>query len=180
MRTSLLFVACIFALSVLVGCSDDDCAPCNPCDSEQPLGQMDIGMGGGTNGTVGTTLRISFVTSSGDTLFDMEVTAADDGTVRMVDADVYPNFAAAADRLSDGVNDLWYIYVAYVPGGSAGGGGNYETDWLDGGFTGTYDPDLQGAQITKIYLYLDSVEISQTVSYTDWDLEARVVVFGRP
>jgi hypothetical protein len=180
MRISLLFVVCAFALSALAGCSDDDCAPCTPCDSEQPLAQMNIGMGGSTNGTVGTTLRIYFVTSSGDTLFDMEITATDDGTVRMVDADVYPNFAAAADRLSDGVNDLWFFYVAYVPGGLAGGGGSYETDWLEGGFTGTYDPDLQGAQITKIYLYLDVVTITQSVGNTDWDLDARVVVFGRP
>lgn len=180
MRTSLLFVACVFALSVLAGCGEDDCAPCDPCVSEQPLAQMDLGIGGGTTQEVDATLRIYFFTSSGDTLFDMEITAADDGTVRMVDADVYPNFAAAAGRLSDGVDDMWTIYVTYIAGGLAGGGGNYETDWLNGGFTGEYDPDLQGARITKIYLYLDEVEILQSAGDTDWNLEARVIVFGEP
>ncbi|MDD3643647.1 MAG: hypothetical protein PHQ19_09325, partial [Candidatus Krumholzibacteria bacterium] len=150
MRTNLVIVACLFTLSVLAGCSEDDCPPCIPPVSEKPLGQMDIGIGGGTSGTVGTTLRICFVSSSSDTLFDMQITSSDDGTARMVDAELYPNFAAAADRLSDDVNDLWMIDVLYVPGGAAGGAGNYEATWLNGGFTGEYDPDLHGAEITRI------------------------------
>ena len=180
MRNIPLFLACAAALSFTAGCGDDECAPCAPVVSEQPLASFSHAMGGGTSSAVGDSLRLNFVSSSADTLFDLYVTEADSGTVRTISAGKYPPFADAAARLSDGVDDHWTFWVRSVSGGFGGGNGSNESNWLVGGYTGVYTPDLQGAEITKIWLYLNEVSIVLESGYTTFEIQARVVIMGRP
>ena len=180
MRNLFVLLACAATLCVTAGCSDDECAPCAPVVSEQPLASISHGMGGGTSSAVGDSLRFNFVSSSADTLFDLYVTEADSGTVRTINAGNYPPFADAAARLSDGVNDPWVFWVRSVSGGFGAGNGSNESSWLAGGFTGVYTPDLQGAEITKIWLYINEVSIVLESGFTTFDIEARVVIMGRP
>jgi hypothetical protein len=176
----LIVTACIFALSVLTGCSGDECDPCAPVVTVQPLAQLNMSMGGSATALTDT-LRITFSSSINDTLFDMLVTNDDDGTVRTIDAGVYPNFDDAAVKLSDGVNDMWTFWARFYPeGGGGGGAGNYESNWIDGGLTGEYDPDLYDAEITKLVIHLDEVVIDHLGSSTIYDLRVRLVIMGRP
>ena len=177
MRTTLIILACIFTLIIISGCGDDECDPCVPIVPAQPLAQMDLGLGGGTS-TGSDTLWVYFVSSENDTLFDMLLTLDDDGTTKMIDAAGYPNFADAVLRLSDGVDDMWTFWVRLYPSG--GGGGNYESNWLDGGLTGEYDPDLYGAEITKALIHLDEVFVDNQGDRTDYNVEARLVIIGKP
>lgn len=180
MRTSLILIACTTVLCIAAGCSDDECTPCAPVVSEQPLAQIDLHAGGGTSSAVSDTMRIDFVSSSYDTLFDMYVTEADSGTVKVINAGKYPPFTDAAARLSDGVNDQWMFWARYVPDIGGGGSGTLESNHLNGGFTGEFNPDLLGAEITKIWLYINQVSIVQEGGYTTYDIDVCVVIMGTP
>ncbi len=179
MRPSLVLIACVFVLGFVAGCGDDECDPYVPVVSEEPLAQISI-TGGGGAAYLTDTLRINFVSSSYDTLFNLLITAADEGTARMIDAATYPAFADAAARLADGVNDQWTFWVRLYPSSSGGGWGTSETNWIDGGLTGEYVPDLLGAEITKARLILDRVDIVADAGYTNYDIEARIVIIGKP
>ena len=179
MRNFLVITACVAAFVVVMGCSDDQCDPCAPVVLAQPLAQLDVGIGGG--GSVGAdTLRVLFVSSNDDTLFDMLVTEDDDGTIKTVDADIYPEFTNAAATLTDGTNDSWTFWTLFHPNGGGGGGGNYESTWIDGGLTGEYDPDLQGAEVTEAIIHLDEVYVDNQGGYTNYSVSARVVIMGKP
>ena len=179
MRTSLIALACVFTLIIISGCGDDECDPCAPIVPAQPLAQLDLSMGGGAS-TGTDTLRILFVSSENDTLFDMLLTLDDDGTTKTLDADGYPNFADAALRLSDGVDDNWMFWTRLYPSGSGGGTGTSESNWLDGGLTREYDPDLYGAEITKALIHLDEVYVNNQGGWTDYSIRAQLVIIGKP
>ena len=179
MRTFLVMMACVVTLSVLAGCSDEECDPCVPVVPVQPLAQMDAAMGGGSS--MGTdTLWVYCVSSNSDTLFDLLVTEDDEGTVKMVDAGLYPEFANAAATLTDGVDDGWTFWVRLHPDGGGGGAGRSESTWLEGGLTGEYDPDLHGAEVSQILINLDYIYVDNQISWTDFSVEVRLVIMGRP
>jgi len=179
MRNLLVLFACAAALCAGAGCSDDDCAPCAPATTEQPLASFEMEMAGGAASAIGDTLRINFVSSEADTLFNLYVTEADEGTVKIINARVYPPFAAATARLSDGTNDSWMFYVRFHPSSTGGGSGALESSWLSGGFTDEFNPDLLGAEITKIWLYLNDVSIVREIGYTNYSVSARAVIMGK-
>jgi len=180
MRNLFVLLACAAALGIMAGCGDDACSPCAPVVCDQPLAQISLGMGGGTSSDIGDTLRILFRSSSADTLFDLYVTGADDSTVKTISAGSYPLFAGAAARLSDGVDDSWMFYVRFVSVPGGGGSGSNEWNFLGGGFSGDYIPDLLGAEITKIYLYINRVSVVREDSFTDYEVAARIVIMGKP
>ena len=179
MRTFLLMVACVTAIALVAGCSDEECDPSAPVLAVQPLVQLDASTGGGSS--IGTdTLRVLFVSSNDDTLFDLLVTDDDDGTMRSVTPDIYPEFTNAAATLTDGVDDGWTFWGLLHPGGGGSGIGRAESVWIDGGLTGIYDPDLHGAEVTSVIVHLDYVFVDNQGSWTDYSIEARVVIMGKP
>jgi len=180
MRNRPLLLACAVILGMAAGCGDDECSPCDPVVSDQPLAQIDIGTFGRENVILSDTLEISFVSSNNETLFKMIVTPADQGTTKMVNAGVYPQFTAAAARLSDGVNDQWTFHIRTFPSDVGGGTITSESGWLSGGYAGGYTPDLHGAEITRIWINLREVTIDQGSDYTFYGVTARVVIMGKP
>ena len=171
--------ACFLAL-ILAGCSDEDCTPCAPVVTEQPLAQFDHIWSGLTATEIGDTLRINFVSSSSDTLFDLYVTEADNNTAKIFNARSYPPFIEAAARLSDGVDDQWKFWFRSLLGEYGGGPETSESGWLEGGFMGEYNPDLLGAEITKIWLFIDRVSIYRQGDFTTYHIAVRVFIMGKP
>ena len=180
MRSLPLLLACATILCIAAGCGDDECSPCALAVSDQPLAQINIGMGGRENVILSDTLGISFVSSNNETLFNLIVTPADQGTTKMVNASVYPQFTAAAARLSDGVNDHWTFRIRTFPSDVGAGSTTIESGWLAGGYSGGYTPDLHGAEITRIWINLRAVTIDQGSDYTFYGITARIVIMGRP
>jgi hypothetical protein len=179
MRTFLFVIACIAALALVGGCGDDECDPCAPVVQEQPLALLDAGMGGG--GSYGTdTLWVFFVSSNNDTLFSLLVTENDDGTSVTIDAGLYPELENAAATFTDGVDDSWTFWVRLYPGGGGGGTGTYESRWIEGGLTGEYDPDLHGAEVTGVIVRLDDVIVDNQGGWTDYSVQARIIIMGKP
>lgn len=180
MRVPLVFLACAAALGLAAGCNDTDCSTCAPVLSDQPLAQMDIGMGGREDVILSDTLRISFVSSNAETLFSVRISPADQGATKLVSASNYPRFAAAATRLSDGVNDQWTFWLHMSPGNIESGSTSTESGWLHGGYLGIYTPDLYGAEITRIWINLKQVTVDQDVDHTSYYISGQVVIMGKP
>jgi hypothetical protein len=180
MRTSLFLLACAAALFAAAGCSDDNtCAPCAPAASDTPLAEFTTGGGGGLQVDIGDTLRISFVSSSADTLFDVFVTRADSATVRTITTRTFPPLAGAAARLSNDVDDQWTYRVTSVKYGWLSSTSYSESRWLNGGYTGAYTPDLHDAKITKAYIYLNEISIAPGPGYSTYFIGFRVVLMGK-
>jgi hypothetical protein len=178
MRISVILLTCAAALCVAAGCSDQKtCAPCAPAVSDVPLAEMNFQMGGNTTAAVSDTLRLDFASTSADTLFDLYVTRADSGTVRTIDAHRYAPFAKAIARLSNGTDEMWYFWTNLLPGGGGGSGTN-ESVWLTGGYTGGYHPDLQGAEITKIWIYLNVISTARAGGTFSFSVRVKVVFAG--
>ena len=180
MRSALGLLVCTIILGVTAGCSKDDCSPCAPIVSDQPLAEFSTRMEGDLPVVLNDTLGMSFVSPNAETLFSVRLTAADQGTARMVNASAYPQFSAAAARLSDGVDDMWYLWLRTFPGNFGGGSGTTEFGWLKGGYTGEYTPDLHGAEITKVWVLPKEVTIAHAGDRTSYAIELLVVIMGKP
>jgi hypothetical protein len=177
MRAFLAVVALFSALVLVSGCCDDN--PVVPVLALQPLAQLDAGTGGGTS--MGSdTLWVFFVSSDDDTLFDLLVTQDDDGTVKSITPDIYPGLIDAAATLTNGVDDGWTFWVRVHPAGGGAGTGMPESVWIEGGLTGGYEPDLEGAEVTSVILHLDYVFVDNQEIWTDFGVDARIVIMGKP
>jgi hypothetical protein len=179
MRTFLAVVALVMASALASGCGDDECNPIAPVLAVQPLAQLDAGVGGGSS--MGSdTLWVFFVSSNDDTLFDLLVTQDDDGTVKSITPDLYPELTNAAATLTDGVDDGWTFWVRLHPAGGGAGIGRSESAWIEGGLTGGFEPDLEGAEVTSVIRHLDYVFVDNQETWTDFGVDVRIVIMGKP
>jgi len=141
---------------------------------------MSIGMGGREDVIFSDTLGICFFSANAETLFNVRISPADQGATKVVSASSYPKFTAAAARLSDGVNDQWTFSIRTFPTDIGAGSISVESGWLGGGYTGTYTPDLHGAEITKIWIVLKQVTVDQAIDHTSYFVSGQVVIMGKP
>ena len=177
----LLFVfLCVAALGVLGGCGDEDCDPCDPCTgAEQPLAEyLRIAGGGGTGGF--DSLRVTcHYSATTDTLFDIYVDESDEGYIITIDASNNPDFNEAIAMLTNGLDEFIYFWVRF-PNGSGGGISALESYFLEGGFSSEYNPDLAGAEVTEIRLYMEKIWIDNQGGYTEYEIVYRTVFIGIP
>jgi hypothetical protein len=180
MKPILVLLACVIALTFLNSCSDDDCAPCAPCPIlEQPLAEyVRITSGGGSGGY--DSLRITcHYTATTDTLFDIYVDESDEGYMLTIDESNNPDFSEAIALLTNGTDEGIIFWVRF-PSGSGGGIGSNESYFIEGGFSGEYNPDLAGAEVTEIRLYMEDLYIDNQGDYTDYEIAYRTVFMGKP
>jgi len=96
-----------------------------------------------------------------------------------------PTFEQVADRLTDGVDD--YVDLQVELGGGSARQAARESVWIDGGLSGTLDPDFAGFEIGSVTLVIDAVSFDSPGQdpnndgiWTDYSFQARIVVVGRP
>lgn len=178
MKQLLLILACFTVLVFLNSCGEDECSPCAPVP-EQPLAVHSVDSGIGSSGGFDSVRVLCYYSAFTDTLFDVYVDESDEGYTITINASNNPDFDEAVARLTNGVDDDLYFYLLF-PNGGGGGGSSHESDYLDGGLTGEYDVDLEGAEVTKILLHMDYVSIDNQGSSTSCDIEYQVVFVGRP
>ena len=180
MKQLFLIFACIAVIGFLNGCSDDDCDPCAPCSvNEQPLAEYLRSTGGGGTGGYDSLRVTCHYAATTDTLFDIYVDESDDGSIITIDATNNPDFEEAIAMLTNGTDEHIYFWVRF-PSGSGGGISALESYFLEGGFSGEYDPDLAGAEITEIRLYMEEIWIDNQGGYTDYEITYRAVFMGIP
>jgi hypothetical protein len=137
-----------------------------------------ITSGGGTGGY--DSLRVTcHYTATTDTLFDIYVDNTDEGYMFTIDESNNPDFIEAIALLTNGTDENIIFWVRF-PSGSGGGIGALESYFLEGGFSGEYDPDLQGAEITEIRLYMEELWIDNQGDYTEYGITFRTVFMGVP
>ena len=189
MKALLVLIICAATLGLLYGCGEDDCNPSGVCPvSEQPLAEftnvIDVSSGSGYDSVriiicnYSPNLDPPIDISQLDTLVDIYIDEADEGSTVTIDARSNPDFNNAAATLTNGINDLVYILVIYEPWGSSPG--ISESDLLKGGLTGEYLPDLAGTVLTKVLVHLDNIDIYDGGTTWYYDIDFRVVIFGRP
>lgn len=180
MRAVLISLACVIGICAVAGCSDDG-SPSGPSAAEEPLAQIDYGMQLGTSVPITdeNIISLSFASYAHDTLFSVRVTAKDEGKIKTVAPLFFPPFKDAADRLTDGVDDMWTFWIL-IDNGFGGGTGTVESVWLDGGYSGDYHPDLIGADITKVRVYIDTIDIVQDNGNYQCTIAVHAVILGRP
>ena len=112
--------------------------------------------------------------------------ALDEGREVTFSAADGPAFDQAVSRLTDGVDDGVVLEVELGDGGGGAGQGLLESAWIDGGLSGTLDPDFVGFEIGSITLVIDLVNFDSPGEdpnrdglWTDYVFEGRVVVEGR-
>lgn len=180
MKRFAMLIACAAALALLSGCSEDDCSPCAPCTvSEQPLAEyVRITGGGGTGGYDSLRVTCHYIATT-DTLFDIYVDESDEGDMFTIDSSNNPDFNEAIALLTNGTDEDIIFWVRF-PSGSGGGIGGLESSFIEGGFSGEYDPDLAGAEVTEIRLYMEDLWIYNQGGYTDYGITYRTVFMGKP
>ena len=180
MKQLLVLLTFVAALGLLSGCGDDDCTPCSvPPIQEQPLAEVTRDTGGGGSGGFDS-LRVTFhYSATTDTLLDIYVKETDEGYTFTIDETNNPDFTEAISILTNGEDDQMMLWVRF-PSGSGGAIGTAESNFLKGGLTGEWDPDLAGAEVTKILLHLDDIYIDNQGDYTDYDIYFRIVFMGLP
>jgi len=180
MKQFLVLFACAIALGVLSSCGDDDCTPCSvPPVPEQPLAEYLRDAGGGSSGGYDSVRVTCHYTATDDTLFDIYVDESDEGYTITIDESNNPDFNEAIARLTNGTDESISFWVR-MPTGSGGGVTSSESNFLKGGLTGDYDPDLTGAEVTKILLHMDHILIDNQGTVTDYEIIYRTVFMGRP
>ena len=180
MKALLVLIVCAAALGLLYGCGEDDCNPSGVClVSEQPLAEFTHGVDASTESGYDS-VRIVIICYSAypDTLVDMYIDESDEGSTVTIDAGSNPDFNNAAATLTNGINDLIYVLAIYKPSGTFTG--ISESDLLKGGLTGEYLPDLAGTELTKVLVHLDNIYIYDGGTTWYYDIDFRVVIFGRP
>ncbi len=179
MKQSLVLVVCVAALGLLYSCSDD-CDPCGVCPvNVQPLAEYLRVAGGGGSGGYDSLQIVCHYTATTDTLFDVWIDESDEDFVFTIDETNNPDFDEAIAMLTNGTDENIIFWVRF-PSGSGGGAGSLESYFLDGGFSGEFVPDLAGAEVTEIRLYIEDIYIDNTGSYTNYEVTYRVVFMGRP
>ncbi|MBE0567335.1 MAG: hypothetical protein IH621_15360 [Krumholzibacteria bacterium] len=173
---ALLILATVMCL--LPACGEDD-ATC-PAVAEQPLAQYVRVYSGSVGQTIGS-LRIDFSYATGDTLFHLSLDESDKERKFTIDADSSPDFARAVAMLTNGVNDNILLYLRGPAGAILSGGGTTEQLLWQGGYSGEYFPDLQGAEITRLDVTIDDIWFTTySPPNTTYMLLYHAVVMGRP
>jgi len=180
MKQFLFLFACATALGVLGGCSDDDCSPCSvPSVPDQPLATFSEHIGGGTYASFDSIRLICSYWTTTDTLYDIFIDASDDGNTITIDENNNPDFNEAVAILTNGLDDDMHFWALW-PNGTGGGSPGTESYFLNGGLSNEWYPDLAGVEVTKILLHVDYFSIDNQGTYTEYDLQYRVVFMGRP
>lgn len=73
------------------------------------------------------------------------------------DGSVNPDFDNAAELLTNGDDDPLQIILTLTNGFILTGGSSRESLALQGGYSGEHYPDLAGADVTRIFLYVDNI-----------------------
>lgn len=170
--------ACVALLGLSSGCSDEDCDPCAPIPI-QPLAEYYIDAGVGSSGGYDSVRVLCYYSATPDTLYDLYVDEADEGHTITIDGSNNPDFNEAVAILTNGEDDYLYFYMLYPNGGGGGSSGD-ESDFLNGGLTRQYYPDLAGAEVTEIRLYMESISIDNQGSWTSCNIQYQILFMGRP
>lgn len=178
MKRLLVVFACIAALGLLSGCGDDDCSPCAPIP-DQPLAQYSEYVGGSIYASHDSIRLICSYSATTDTLYDVFIDASDDGTTIEIDGSNNPDFDEAVAILTNGEDEDMHFWV-YWPYSTGSGTPGTESEFLNGGFSHEWYPDLAGAEVTRILLHIDYFSIDNQGTYTEFDLYYSVVFMGRP
>ena len=109
----------------------------------------------------------------------MYIDHSDEGETFTIDGSNNPDYDEAIALLTNGTDEE-IIFWSRFPNGSGGGLGSFESFFLNGGFTGEYDPNLAGAEVTRIELYIDEIWIDNQGTYTQYELTYRTVFMGLP
>lgn len=181
------FCAALLVLGA-VGCSDDECPTC-PEVPVQALAQIDFDRRGGSSvvtDSAGVVIDVGTISVDAQAIVDLWFTAADSGRTIRIDASNNPEFAGAIEILTNGGDDRMQLHLFLDPPVGSGTWG-YESDWIDGGTTGDLHPDLAGTEISHVLLHLLDVEFespgmdpNQDGVWTDYDIDMRLVIMGRP
>jgi hypothetical protein len=196
-------VVALFVLPLLTGCGDDDPVAPGAIVPVQPLAEIRLSTFAGMS-AVSDTIALSFMLSvtpfpkAGDAndsgpriaptpeLVSVRMTNADEGTTRQINASNNPDYQAAIAILTNGVDDHGRVLFSIPAAGSVGGEGS-ESSYIKGGILGNFDPDLSGAEITGLTVVFKRVQIDTPGSdpnsdgnWTDFVIDARVVITGRP
>jgi len=166
------------ALCSLAGCGDDD-ATC-PGLPEQPLAEI-VCTDTRTIGQSFSALRvICYYPAGPDTLYDLTLDAGDKLQKFVIDQSSNPDFDAAASILTNGIDDNFYLYLKLPSGVVASGGNTTEFLTFRGGYSGNHYPDLEGAEVTRVFLYVDNIWFDNSPPNTTYHILYRAVIMGRP
>ena len=174
-----------FVLAVLLfsfaACDDDTSCSC-PAVPEQPLAEIARTHTATFGGATISSLKITcYYSSHSDTLYDAILQETDKGTKRIIDGSVNPDFDNAAELLTNGDDDPLQIILTLTNGFILTGGSSRESLALQGGYSGEYYPDLAGADVTRIFLYVDNIWFDHSEPpNTTYHIMYRVVIMGRP
>jgi hypothetical protein len=116
---------------------------------------------------------------SGDRVVYVPIDETDAGSTFEIDSGNNPDWDEAISYLTNGSNDDMALYLIMMPWSMGPGLNSTESEFLKGGLTGDMLPDLSGAEITRILLIIDDVEINiMPGPETEFSASFRITVMG--
>lgn len=155
-----------------------------PLNSSKPQALAQINLeAGGAQSLETSEITLQFIVGAnypnGATLFDLLVTAQDQGITVPINSSNNTDFELAMVILTNGIDDICEnISITNVGIGTLP---QPESKFLQGAVTGESYPDLIGSQITHALLHLDTIEFYPwSPSGTQFVVKYRLVIFGIP
>ncbi len=183
MKRYVMAIVLLAAFCILSGCGNDECPTC----PEPPIAQFSFVFSGGTAEQI-ESLRcaLGYETHTyADTIATVILQDGDMGIRRTFDAENSPNFVAFSEMMTNGIDDTMRLTAWRLPGGLPMSVGSSESVLFMGGLTGDMNPDLAGAQITKVMMTIRMVIISVpghdpngNGNWTDYNITIDYFVFG--
>jgi hypothetical protein len=188
MKRYVMVIVLLAGFCILGGCGNDECTTCPELPvADYPIARFSFAYSGGTaEQTESIRCALGYETSMfPDTIATVILRDGDVGIRRTFDAENSPNFVAFSDTMINGINDRMRLTVWRYPGGLTMSLGNFESALFMGGLTGDMNPDLAGAQITRVMMTIRTVTISvpgddpnSDGNWTDYDFTIEYFVFG--
>ena len=188
MKRYVMAIVLLAAFCILSGCGNDECPTCpEPPAADYPIAQFSFVFSGGTAEQI-ESLRCALgyeTYTYADTIATVILQNGDMGIRRTFDAENSPNFVAFSEMMTNGIDDTMRLTAWRLPGGLPMSVGSSESVLFMGGLTGDMNPDLAGAQITKVMMTIRMVIISVpghdpngNGNWTDYDITIDYFVFG--
>jgi hypothetical protein len=183
MRNCLILLSIVLIIASLSGCSDDDCTPCSPpSNTETQLAVLTFGTRGGSQQIFDYMILSVYYAGGQITLPEVALTGGGEGYTVVFDTST-AGVTSFFDSLTNGTDEV-LVQKFYGPSGT-GTYGRYESEWIEGGSTGEFYPDLIGAEISRAVVHLDNVVIVSPGSdpngdgiWTDYNITVRLEFLG--
>lgn len=180
MRSFLIPLALTTIVCLFSACSEDESNPCScPPIQEQPLAQI-VRTYTGSVGLTINSLCIDYSYATGDTLYCLSLDVTDKEQKYTFDNTNNPDFDRAVAMLTNGVDDNLLLYLRMPNGTHLQGGWTTEVMLFRGGYSGEYYPDLEGAEITRVDVYIQDIWFQHSPPNTTYFLLFNAVIMGRP